>query len=98
MGLSGTQGGAGPAGARRLHGFRWRGMRHRASLRASAPRNGEGGFMRKAWKWLGRLAAVVLVLLAVVLLSAYGLSERRMAKVYRIDPPVPAVRHPESMV
>lgn len=47
--------------------------------------------MRKAWKWLGRLAAVVLVLLVVLLLSAYGLSERRMARVYRIDPPVPAV-------
>lgn len=47
--------------------------------------------MRRALKWLGRLAAVVLVLLVAVVLSAYVLSERRMAKVYRIDPPVPAV-------
>ncbi|KZC16296.1 hypothetical protein RHOFW510R12_23890 [Rhodanobacter sp. FW510-R12] len=47
--------------------------------------------MRKAWKWLGRLVVVVLVLLVAVLLSAYVLSERRMAKVYRVDPPVPAV-------
>jgi len=47
--------------------------------------------MRKALKWLGRLLAAVLVLLVVVLLAAYGLSERRMAKVYRIDPMVPAV-------
>ncbi|HXE76988.1 MAG TPA: cytochrome c [Rhodanobacter sp.] len=34
--------------------------------------------MRKAWKWLGRLAA-------------YGLSERCMAKVYHIDPAPPVV-------
>ena len=47
--------------------------------------------MRKAWKWFGRLAAVVVVLLVVVVLSAYVLSARRMATVYRIDPPVPAV-------
>jgi mono/diheme cytochrome c family protein len=50
-----------------------------------------GGFMRKAWKWLSRLAAVVLILLAVVLAAAYALSERRMAKVYQVDPAVPVV-------
>lgn len=47
--------------------------------------------MRRVGKWAGRLLAAVLVLLLTVLLSAYGLSERRMAKVYRIDPPVPTV-------
>lgn len=47
--------------------------------------------MRKALKWLGRSAAVLVVLVLLGLASAYGLSERRMAKVYRIDPPVPQV-------
>jgi cytochrome c553 len=48
--------------------------------------------MRKAWKWLGRLAGGVVVLLLVMLATAYGLSERRMAKVYHVEavaPPVP---------
>lgn len=47
--------------------------------------------MRKAMKWLGRVAAALVVVVGAGLLVAYGLSERRMAKVYRIDPPVPAV-------
>jgi cytochrome c553 len=48
--------------------------------------------MRKAWKWLGRLVGGVVVLLLVALATAYGLSERRMAKVYHVEvrvPPVP---------
>jgi cytochrome c553 len=47
--------------------------------------------MRKAMTWLGRDAAALVVVVGAGLLAAYGLSERRMAKVYRIDPPVPAV-------
>ncbi|MEO8746297.1 MAG: cytochrome c [Rhodanobacter sp.] len=47
--------------------------------------------MRTALKWLGRVVAAVVVLLLVALVSVYGLSERRMAKVYRIDPLVPKV-------
>lgn len=47
--------------------------------------------MRKAWKWVGRLATGVVVLFFVALAVAYGLSERRMAKVYHVDPVVPVV-------
>ncbi len=47
--------------------------------------------MRTVLQWLARVVAAVIVLLVVALVSAYGLSERRMAKVYRIDPPVPQV-------
>ena len=47
--------------------------------------------MRKAWKWLGRLVAGVVLMLVVVVASAYVLSARRMARVYRSDPPVPTI-------
>ena len=47
--------------------------------------------MRKLGKWLGSLAAIVLVLLVVVLAATYVLSARRMAKVYAINPTVPVV-------
>jgi cytochrome c553 len=47
--------------------------------------------MRKILKWLGRLAAGVMAMVLVVLAAAYGLSAWRMARVYRIDPPVPVV-------
>ncbi len=47
--------------------------------------------MRTGLKWLGRLVAAAAVLLAVILVAVYVVSDWRMAKVYQIDPIVPPV-------
>lgn len=47
--------------------------------------------MRKLVKWLVRVLVVVVVVVGVLLAAAYVLSERRMAKVYAIEPAVSPV-------
>jgi cytochrome c553 len=47
--------------------------------------------MRTTMKWIGRVAAVLVLLVVVTAAAGYALSERRMQRIYHVDAPVPAV-------